>query len=82
MSRVGSVDRCYEIARIAKAKGAFITTGSDAHFCSDVGGLDLVAALLDEVGVDSSKVITHSPQQFLAFLALRGRESIAEFSGV
>ncbi|OMO33679.1 phosphatase [Vibrio sp. 10N.222.47.A9] len=79
-SRVGSVDRCYEIARIAKAKGAFITTGSDAHFCVDVGGLDLVAALLDKVGVDSNKVVTHSPQQFLAFLALRGRQSIAEFS--
>ncbi|WP_122080759.1 phosphatase [Vibrio coralliirubri] len=79
-SRVGSVDRCYEIARIAKAKGAFITTGSDAHFCLDVGGLDLVAALLDEVGVDSSKVITHSPKQFLAFLALRGRSEIPEYS--
>ncbi len=72
-SRVGSVDRCYEIARIAREKGAFITTGSDAHFCQDVSGLNLVASLLDEVGVDSSKVITHSPQQFLSFLALRGR---------
>ncbi|MFA0521956.1 phosphatase, partial [Vibrio sp. 10N.222.55.E8] len=71
-SRVGSIDRCYEIARIAKEKGAFITTGSDAHFCLDVGGLDLVSSLLDEVGVDSNKVITHSPQQFLSFLALRG----------
>ncbi|MEZ9238065.1 phosphatase, partial [Vibrio splendidus] len=44
------------------------------------GGLDLVAALLDKVGVDSNKVVTHSPQQFLAFLALRGRQSIADFS--
>ncbi|MFA0232188.1 phosphatase, partial [Vibrio sp. 10N.261.45.A7] len=59
--------------------GAFITTGSDAHFCLDVGGLDLVA-LLDEVGVDSSKVITHTPQQFLSFLALRGRNEIPEYS--
>lgn len=79
-SRVGSVDRCYEIARIAKAKGAFITSGSDAHFCNDVGGLDLVSALLDEVGIDSTKVITHSPQQFLSFLALRGRNEIPEYS--
>lgn len=81
-SRVGSVDRCYEIARIAKAKGAFITTGSDAHFCADVGGLNLVASLLDEVGVDSNKVITHSPQQFLSFLALRGRNEIPEYSAL
>lgn len=81
-SRVGSVDRCYEIARIAKAKGAFITSGSDAHFCNDVGGLDLVAILLDEVGIDSNKVITHSPQQFLSFLALRGRNEIPEYSAL
>ncbi|WP_373959758.1 phosphatase [Vibrio gigantis] len=81
-SRVGSVDRCYEIARIAKAKGAFITSGSDAHFCNDVGGLDLVAALLDEVGIDSNKVITHSPKQFLSFLALRGRNEIPEYSAL
>ena len=81
-SRVGSVDRCYEIARIAKAKGAFITSGSDAHFCNDVGGLDLVATLLDEVGIDSNKVITHSPQQFLSFLALRGRNEIPEYSAL
>ena len=81
-SRVGSVDRCFEIARIAKAKGAFITTGSDAHFCQDVGGLDLVSSLLDEVGVNSSKVITHSPKQFLSFLALRGRNDIPEYSAL
>ncbi|CAH6897150.1 phosphatase [Vibrio sp. 10N.261.52.A1] len=81
-SRVGSVDRCYEIARIAREKGAFITTGSDAHFCQDVGGLNLVASLLGEVGVDSSKVITHSPQQFLSFLALRGRNEIPEYSAL
>ncbi|MFM2644039.1 phosphatase [Vibrio chagasii] len=81
-SRVGSVDRCYEIARIAKAKGAFITSGSDAHFCNDVGGLALVATLLDEVGIDSNKVITHSPQQFLSFLALRGRNEIPEYSAL
>ncbi|CAH6893416.1 putative phosphatase VCHA35O141_v1_340021 [Vibrio chagasii] len=81
-SRVGSVDRCYEIARIAREKGAFITSGSDAHFCNDVGGLDLVSALLDEVGIDSTKVITHSPQQFLSFLALRGRNEIPEYSAL
>ncbi|MCY9825961.1 phosphatase [Vibrio chagasii] len=81
-SRVGSVDRCHEIARIAKAKGAFITSGSDAHFCQDVGGLNLVASLLDEVGIDSNKVITHSPQQFLSFLALRGRNEIPEYSAL
>ncbi len=79
-SRVGSVERCYEIAQIAKAKGAFITSGSDAHFCADVGQLDLVSDLLDKVNMPSSQVITHSCNQFLDFLALRGRAPIAEYS--
>ena len=78
-SRVGSVDRCYEIARIAREHNAFITTGSDAHFCDAIGGLDLVSDLLNKVGINSSKVITHSTQQFIDFLELRGRKAIPEF---
>jgi putative hydrolase len=79
-SRVGSVDRCYQIAEVAKRLGAWITTGSDAHFCQDVGVLTKAEQLLNNVGVDSKQVITHSAQQFLNFLALRGREPIEEFA--
>ncbi|MDE1329578.1 phosphatase [Vibrio aestuarianus] len=78
-SRVGSVDRCYEIAKVAKAHGAYITTGSDAHFCHDVGNLHLASDLLDSVGISPDKVITHSVMQFLAFLAQRGRPAIEEY---
>ncbi|GAA5645982.1 phosphatase [Vibrio proteolyticus] len=78
-SRVGSVDRCYEIAQIGKELGVYFTTGSDAHFCQDVGNLTLVSELLDRVGVSTDKVVTHSVQQFLDFLAVRGREPIAEY---
>ncbi|MGF1753600.1 phosphatase [Vibrio makurazakiensis] len=81
-SRVGSVDRCYRIASIAKEVGAYITTGSDAHFCQGVGRLELVSELLDQVGVESSKVVTHTPQQFLSFLELRGRKLIPELAGM
>ncbi|MEF1261463.1 phosphatase, partial [Vibrio harveyi] len=81
-SRVGSVDRCHEIAQIGKELGVFFTTGSDAHFCHDVGNLSLVGELMDRVGIDSSKVITHSSQQFLAFLELRGRKPIAEYDEI
>ncbi len=79
-SRVGSVERCYQIAEIAKACGAWITTGSDAHFCHDVGVLTKAEELLYKVEVDPSKVITHTASQFLAFLQLRGREPIEEFA--
>ncbi|WP_041853689.1 phosphatase [Vibrio campbellii] len=81
-SRVGSVDRCHQIAQIGKDLGVFFTTGSDAHFCHDVGNLSLVSELMDRVGIDSSKVITHSAQQFLAFLELRGRKPIAEYDEI
>lgn len=78
-SRVGSVDRCYEIAKVAKAHGAYVTTGSDAHFCQDIGQLQLASELLENVGIAAEKVITHSVEQFLAFLVLRGRKAIAEY---
>ena len=78
-SRVGSVERCHQIAEQAKKYGAWLTTGSDAHFCHDVGNLALVSELLDCLAIDSAKVITHTPGQFLDFLALRGRERINEY---
>lgn len=78
-SRVGSVERCEQIARLAKEIGVFITTGSDAHFATEIGGLDKVQALLDKVEMPSEQVITHSAAQFLSFLALRGHAPITEF---
>ncbi|MEF1290806.1 phosphatase [Vibrio sp. M260118] len=78
-SRVGSVERCEEIALLGKEIGVYFTTGSDAHFCQDIGDLSLVGQLLDRVGVSSDKVITHSVSQFLSFLELRGHAPIAEY---
>lgn len=79
-SRIGSIDRCYDIAKVAKQHGAFITTGSDAHFCDAIGKLALAEKLLDDVGIATDKVITHSAAQFLDFLKLRGRVEIEEFN--
>lgn len=81
-SRVGSPERCYEIARVGKELGVFFTTGSDAHFCHDVGKLDLAVALLEALDIEASQVITHSPAQFLHFLALRGRVCVEEFASL
>jgi putative hydrolase len=79
-SRVGSVDRCYGIARAVKAAGGYITTGSDSHFYDTIGEFELTHKLLAEVEMPVEKIITASARQFLDFLALRGREPIAEFS--
>ncbi|MCW8345456.1 phosphatase [Vibrio sp. ZSDZ65] len=81
-SRVGSVDRCYDIARAVKQAGGFITTGSDSHFCDTIGQLDLVSELLVKVGMPTENVITFSTTQFLSFLQLRGRAPIAEFQAL
>ena len=81
-SRIGSVERCYEIASIARDIGAYITTGTDAHFCQDIGRLELVSDLLDKIKMPPQQVITHTTKQFLTFLQLRGRPFISEYSSL
>ncbi|MGL6259714.1 phosphatase [Vibrio sp. WXL210] len=81
-SRVGSIERCFEIANVAKRAGAPITTGSDAHYCTAVGNLDLVKDLLEQVGIPAEQVITASVKQFTGFLEQRGRAPIEEFAGL
>ena len=79
-SRAGSAERCYEIAKVAKELGAYITTGTDAHFCSDIGCLALASDLLDKIEMPAEQVITHTTQQFLQFLRLRGKPVICEYN--
>ena len=81
-SRIGSIDRCYDIAKVAKELGAYITTGSDAHFCADIGKFEKVELLINAVDFPLDKIITHTPKQFLSFLALRGRTPITEFEAL
>lgn len=79
-SRKGSIERCAEIASICKELGAYITTGSDAHFCTIVGQFDQVTSLFEKINMPEYLVITHSAQQFLAFLILRGRAKIDAYA--
>lgn len=79
-SRKGSIERCLDIAKCAVKHEAYITTGSDAHFCNAIGGFDDVQKTLAQAQVPEELVITHSRAQFLNFLALRGRKSIPEFT--
>ena len=81
-SRIGSADRCYEIASIARDVGAYITTGTDAHFCQEIGQLELVSDLLDEVKMPTEQVISYTTKQFLEFLQLRGKPFIDEYSSL
>ena len=73
MSRKGSNSRCYKIAEMAGELGAPVTTGSDAHFSTEIGQLDIASQLLDDVGIPEKQVITHSLQQFIDFLELKNK---------
>ena len=73
ISREGSIPRCRKIIECAGDLGAYITTGSDAHFSTGVGQLNLASQLLDEVGVPERQVITHSATQFIDFLRLKNK---------
>ncbi|MBV7297181.1 phosphatase [Enterovibrio paralichthyis] len=66
-SRKGSEPNCLAIAALAKEKGAWITTGSDAHFSQDVGNLGSVATLIEQVGMSREQVITSSAALFEEF---------------
>lgn len=81
-SRVGSIERCHDIAAVAKKLGTYITTGSDAHFCDAIGKLELAGDLLEKVGVPEEQIITCSARQFLNFMQLRGHPAIDEFSSL
>ncbi|MCL9776248.1 phosphatase [Vibrio methylphosphonaticus] len=81
-SRVGSVERCYDIARAVKKAGGYITTGSDSHFCDTIGQFEFTSKLLEEVAMPAEKIITHSTSQFLRFLQRRGRAPIEAFAAL
>lgn len=66
-SRKGSESNCEKIAVLAKEKGAWITTGSDAHFCHDIGNLASVAELIQCVGLSPDQIITSDTSIFEAF---------------
>lgn len=73
ISRKGSVPRCYEIIKLAVKYGNYITTGSDAHFCQQIGKFSEIRRLLQKIEFDQSKIITSSTDNFLDFLKIRGK---------
>lgn len=70
-SRKGSEPFCLTIAELAKEKGANISTGSDAHFASDIGNLSSVQKIIEQVGIPEAQVVTSSAERFEAFQAHR-----------
>lgn len=70
-SRKGSEPYCLTIAALAKEKGALVTTGSDAHFATDIGNLSSVLTMIKKVGLSEDQVITSSSDRFESFQRYR-----------
>lgn len=71
VSRIGSAQNCFEIIKIAKKIGNFISIGSDAHISFDVGNLNKCQEILEELGYDKSLIINESIEKVEEFLKLR-----------
>ncbi|MGF1769883.1 phosphatase [Enterovibrio makurazakiensis] len=70
-SRQGSEPNCLAIAALAKELGAWVTTGSDAHFAHNVGDLVSVSELIHKVGLPKEQIITTDTALFEAFITKR-----------
>ncbi|WP_281544517.1 phosphatase [Grimontia sp. SpTr1] len=66
-SRKGSEPFCLTIAELAKEKGAYASTGSDAHFALDIGNLSSVQRIIEQVGLSEEQVITSKAERFETF---------------
>jgi len=75
--REGSAPRCARFARLCAETGALVVCGSDAHYWSDVGRVDVALALLKETGVKREQLINATTASFEAFLARRAAEKAA-----
>lgn len=72
-ARKGSSENCNLIAAQAKRKGALLTTGSDSHFCFDVGKFDKVISLFESLGITEELVVTSEPKKLIDFLNKKGK---------
>jgi len=63
-----------EMLYYAKKNGVYISVGSDAHFYTGIGELDLSAELLKEVGYPEELIISKNLKQFEKFMKIRKQE--------
>jgi putative hydrolase len=60
ISRKGSLDRCFAIAKFVKKIGWKVTLGSDAHISTMVGDLDTVLKMAVDAGLKRDDIINTS----------------------
>lgn len=65
MSRAGSKERCEQIARYAKEFGAKVIAGSDSHFHTALGILDVAKKTIEDAGIEEGYIMNLSTQKFI-----------------
>lgn len=73
-SRSGSLENCYEIARLCKKHQVPVIVSSDSHFALDVGVFDKAIEVLKDVEMPEELIINTSIERFKAFLKMRGKK--------
>lgn len=67
-------DNYLELLNIAKRNRVYICVGSDSHFYTSIGEIDLAKSILEEVNYPRDLVINKSVKRFEDFLKLRSQE--------
>lgn len=71
MSRAGSKERCEQIARYAKEFGVKVIAGSDSHFHTALGVLDVAKKTIEDACIDDAYIMNLSAEKFIADLRNR-----------
>lgn len=71
MSRQGSKERCEKIAAYAKEFGVKVIAGSDSHFHTALGVLEIAQKTIETAGIADEFVMNISTEKFIADLKER-----------
>lgn len=72
-SRPGSCNNCRIIAEKAAAGGNFVSLGSDAHICYEVGELQRAKELIEAAGIEERFVMNTQEDKIKKFLRNKGK---------
>jgi putative hydrolase len=81
-SRAGSDVRCAQIAESARDYGAYLTFGSDAHFCSYIGRFDACIEVIQRVNFPMDRLVSTHAAKLLDYLADGGKMNLDRFDEV
>jgi putative hydrolase len=79
--RSKATERECEFASAAKAAGAPVAVGSDAHFANRVGVFDAAIAAAESLGFSEDEILNHSAESVLGFLTGKRERPYLEAGG-